>query len=126
MPTFVPTRQPEPILGTRILEFEARSDLQVVERLADGLGTHSREKLAEDLGLSVARVLDLSGIKSSTSHERKKCWVGMISGIIIPLSIVARGQPDRFQVGVLEVVIYEGKPLIVVLGPRIAHHAAEI
>jgi putative toxin-antitoxin system antitoxin component (TIGR02293 family) len=68
---FTPTRRPEPILGTRILGLEARSDLQVVERLAGGLDTQSVVRLADHLGLSVTRVLDLASIKSSTFHDRK-------------------------------------------------------
>lgn len=69
---FVPTCRPEAILGTSILQLDARSDLQVVERLAGGLDTKSVERLSDYLGLTVPRTLDLAGIKSSTFHERKK------------------------------------------------------
>ncbi len=72
MEAFVPIRTPPPPLGTRILSLEAQSDLQVVERLSQGLPTSSIEQLAAHLGWSVAQLLELTSVKSSTFFERKK------------------------------------------------------
>ena len=71
MEAFVPNRTPPP-LGTRILSLEAQSDLQVVERLSQGLPTSSIEQLAAHLGWPVAQLLELTSVKSSTFFERKK------------------------------------------------------
>ncbi|UCH27369.1 MAG: DUF2384 domain-containing protein [Trueperaceae bacterium] len=72
MESFVPTRTPEPPAGTRILNLEATSSLQVIERLDEGLATDSVVRLASHLELPVGRVLELVDIKSSTFHDRKK------------------------------------------------------
>ena len=72
MEAFVPTRTFSPLPGTRILDLDVQSDLQVVERLSEGLPTRSVERLAEHLGVPVTRVLELADLKGSTFHDRKK------------------------------------------------------
>lgn len=72
METFVPTRTPPPLPGTRILALEAQSGLQVVEELSRGLSVESLEQLATHLGVSVAQALELADLKSSTFFDRKR------------------------------------------------------
>lgn len=69
---FIPTRTPEPLPGMRVLKLDAKSDLQVVERLNRGLSASSVERLAHYLDVPVTRMLGLTDIKSSTFHDRKK------------------------------------------------------
>ena len=72
MEAFIPTRTPPSLPGIRILALEAQSNLQVVEQLSRGLSSDSVERLAAHLGVSVTRALELTDIKSSTFHDRKK------------------------------------------------------
>lgn len=72
MEAFVPTRVPTPLPGTRILDLEANSSLQLVESISRGLPTRSLEHLADHLGMSLTQMLELTNIKSSTFHDRKK------------------------------------------------------
>lgn len=71
-PVFVPERKPEQLPGTRLLGLEAKSEVKVIELLEAGLETRSVERLARHLGVSLASVLELAGIGSSTFHDRKK------------------------------------------------------
>lgn len=72
METFTPTRTPLPPSGTRVLQLEAQSGLQVAQSLSRGLPTSSVERLADHLGVSVAQVLELADLKNSTFFERKR------------------------------------------------------
>lgn len=69
---FTPTREPNALPGLRILGLEAKSEVQLVEALDGGLSPESAERLARHLNLSLTRLLELAGIKSSTYHDRKK------------------------------------------------------
>ncbi len=71
-PVFTPTHKSNPLPGLRILGLEARSEVQLVEALDGGLDPESAERLAQHLNLSLTRLLELAGIKSSTYHDRKK------------------------------------------------------
>ena len=100
METFVPTRTPPPLPGTRILTLEAQSGLQVVEQLNRGLSAESLEQLAAHLDMSVAQMLELAGIKSSTFFERKKRRQPLspdASGRIYRLAKVVEASEDYFE-----------------------------
>lgn len=71
-PTFTPTHKLNALPGLRILGLNARSEVQLVEVLTAGLAPESAEQLAQHLGLSLTGLLELTGIKSSTYHDRKK------------------------------------------------------
>ena len=72
MKAFVPTRTPTPLPGTQTLALDVQSELQVVERLREGLSTQSVEQFAEHLGLPIALVLKFTDLKSSTFYDHKK------------------------------------------------------
>ena len=71
-PVFSPTRKPNALPGARILGLEAKSEVQLVEVLAGGLPPETAERLARHLGMSLTGLLELTGIKSSTYHDRKR------------------------------------------------------
>ena len=71
-PVFTPTQQPTALPGLQILGLSARSEVQLIEVLAAGLAAERAERLAQHLGLSLTELLELTGIKSSTYHDRKK------------------------------------------------------
>lgn len=70
--SFIPTREPNVLPGLRTLGLEARNEVQLVEVLAGGLPPETAERLARHLGLSLTGLLELTGIKSSTYHDRKR------------------------------------------------------
>ena len=69
---FVPSREPEPLPGTRILDLDVDSEFRMVERLERGLDTEAVKRLARHLDVSLKEVLDLTDIKSSTFHGRSQ------------------------------------------------------
>lgn len=69
---FVPTRTPEPPPGAHLLDLDADSELQIVERLEAGLDTATVKFLAQHLDVPMKDVLDMTDIKSSTFHGRSK------------------------------------------------------
>lgn len=71
-PTFTPTHVQKILPGTRVLELEVMSEVHLVEILAAGLEPERAERLARYLDLSLTELLELTGIKSSTYHDRKK------------------------------------------------------
>lgn len=71
-PTFIPTHPRKVLPGTQALEIEARNEVQLIEVLTNGLKPESAERLARYLGVSLTELLTLTGIKSSTYHDRKK------------------------------------------------------
>jgi putative toxin-antitoxin system antitoxin component (TIGR02293 family) len=71
-PIFTPTHKSNALPGLRILGLDAKSEVQLVEVLAAGLEPERAERLARHLDLSLTRLLELAGIKSSTYHDRKK------------------------------------------------------
>ena len=100
MESFIPTRTPPPLPGTRILALEAQSGLQIVERVAQGLPTESLEQLAAHLGLSVTEMLTLADLKSSTFFERKKRRQPLSaeeSGRVYRLAKVVEAAEDYFE-----------------------------
>ena len=100
METFIPTRTPPPLPGTRILALEAQSSLQVVEQLSRGLAADRVEQLATYLGMSMTQMLELAGIKSSTFFERKKQQQTLsaeASGRIYRLAKVVEAAEDYFE-----------------------------
>ena len=70
--TFTPTHKPNLLPGLRALGLEARNEVQLVEVLAGGLPPETAERLARHLGMSLTGLLELTGIKSSTYHDRKR------------------------------------------------------
>lgn len=70
--TFVPTRSPEPILGTRVLDLNISSEYQVAHHINRGFAPDAVERLASKLDVSVSHILELADIKSSTYHDRKR------------------------------------------------------
>lgn len=71
-PVFTPTRKPNVLPGLRILGLSARNEVQLVELLRAGLEAERAERLARHLTISLTELLELTGIKSSTYHDRKK------------------------------------------------------
>ena len=71
-PIFTPTRRPNTLPGLRILGLSARNEVQLVEMLGGGLEAERAEQLAQYLDVSLTELLELTGIKSSTYHDRKK------------------------------------------------------
>ena len=71
-PTFTPTRTQKALPGTQILGLKAKSEINLIEVLAAGLEPERAERLAKHLDLSLIELLELTGIKSSTYHDRKK------------------------------------------------------
>lgn len=69
---FTPTHEPNVLPGLRVLGLEARNEVQLVEVLAGGLPPETAERLARHLGLSLTGLLELTGVKSSTYHDRKR------------------------------------------------------
>ena len=69
---FIPTHEPNVLPGLRTLGIEARNEVQLVEVLAGGLPPETAERLARHLGLSLTGLLELTGVKSSTYHDRKR------------------------------------------------------
>ena len=70
--TFTPTHEPNVLPGLRTLGIEAGNEVQLVEVLAGGLPPETAERLARHLGMSLTGLLELTGIKSSTYHDRKR------------------------------------------------------
>ena len=100
METFVPTRTPPPLPGTRILTLKAQNGLQVVEQLNQGLAADSVEQLASYLEMPVTQILELAGIKSSTFFERKRQRQPLspdASGRIYRLARVVEAAEDYFE-----------------------------
>ena len=100
METFIPTRTPPPLPGTRILTLEAQNGLQVVEKLNQGLAADSVERLAAHLEMPVTQMLELAGIKSSTFFERKKQKQPLspdASGRVYQLAKVVEAAEDYFE-----------------------------
>ena len=71
-PIFTPTQQPNALPGLRLLGLNARSEVQLIELLRVGLEAERAERLARHLNVSLTELLELTGIKSSTYHDRKK------------------------------------------------------
>lgn len=71
-PTFTPTRTQKALPGTQILGLKAKNEINIVEVLVAGLEPERAERLAKHLNLSLAELLEVTGIKSSTYHDRKK------------------------------------------------------
>lgn len=69
---FTPTRQPEPVLGARLLDLDLSDEFQLAERINAGLAPGVVASLAERLGVPVGALLDLAGIKDSTYYDRKR------------------------------------------------------
>jgi len=85
--------------GTRVLELDAKNELQVVEELEAGLSFQSVEHLARYLDLSLSSVLSLTDIKSSTFHDRKKRHKRLSadeSGRVYRLAKVAEAAEEYF------------------------------
>ena len=100
METFIPTRTPPPLPGTRILTLEAQSGLQVIEQVNRGLSAESLERLAAHLDISVAHMLELADLKSSTFFERKRQRQPLspdASGRIYRLARVVEAAEDYFE-----------------------------
>jgi len=72
MEAFVPTQHLEPLPGTRILSLNADSNLQVIERLEQGLKPEGIESLAQHLDMSLTGFLELLELNSSTFFKTKK------------------------------------------------------
>lgn len=70
--SFTPIHEPNVLPGLRTLGIEARNEVQLVEALAGGLPPETAERLARHLGISLTGLLELTGIKSSTYHDRKR------------------------------------------------------
>ena len=100
MESFIPTRVPPHLPGTRILSLGAQSGLQVVEQLSQGLAADSVEQLASYLEMPVTQVLELASIKSSTFFERKKQQQPLspeASGRVYRLAKVVEAAEDYFE-----------------------------
>lgn len=69
---FVPTRQPEPVPGARILGLKIDDEFQVARRISDGFSTATIGRLAKELDVPDNRVLMLTSIPESTYHSRKR------------------------------------------------------
>ncbi len=70
--SFVPTQQPEPMPGARILGLRADDEFRVAERIQAGFSTATVGRLARSLGVPDSRVLSYVGIPESTFHARKR------------------------------------------------------
>ena len=67
--SFIPTRKPEPVLGTRILGLEVDNEFEIASRINAGLPTASIGRLARELDVSDKQVLTVTNIPESISRQ---------------------------------------------------------
>lgn len=69
---FVPTREPEPVPGAVVLGLDSTDELDVAQRINQGLQLIMINRLAQELGMPENRVLQVLGLPESTYHSRKR------------------------------------------------------